>query len=72
MSSAKALSVTSSTPVLDNKSAKKRKAKGSSATPPPAEPTHVNGTAERDDGSSALMKEIQKYVHTFSFIVSKY
>lgn len=65
MSSAKALSVTSSTPIVESKSAKKRKAKGqgNSATPPPAETStdnKVNGTGEHDDGSSALVKEIQK------------
>lgn len=59
-------SVTSSTPVLDNKSAKKRKAKGTSATPPPAEPTNVNGTADHDDGSSLLMKELQKQIRNVS------
>ena len=56
------MSETSSVRMADTKSAKKRKAKAPSATPPPAETStevKVNGHAE-DDGDSPYVKELQK------------
>jgi len=54
--------------MADNKSAKKRKAKPASATPPPAETSaeaKVNGHTE-SDGDSPYLKELQKYVARIS------
>lgn len=54
-------SVTSSTPVMESKSAKKRKAKGNTASPAPVDSADVkvNGTAEVE-GDSNYLKELQK------------
>jgi hypothetical protein len=54
-------SVTSSTPVMESKSAKKRKTKGNASSPAPVETTDVkvNGTTEAD-GDSHYLKELQK------------
>jgi len=62
------MSETSSVRMADNKSAKKRKAKPASATPPPAETSaeaKVNGHTE-SDGDSPYLKELQKYVARIS------
>lgn len=53
------MSTTSSAPVLDNKAGKKRKVKGTTATPPPVTEAKTNGTAEHEEGNS-VMKELQK------------
>lgn len=56
-------SVTSSAPVIESKSAKKRRAKGSTSSPAPVESADVkvNGTVDTDvDGESPYLKELQK------------
>lgn len=59
------MSTISSTPVLESKSAKKRKAKVNSATTlPPAETStdaKVNGTTDHEAEGSPYLRELQKY-----------
>ena len=60
--STRTMSVNSSNPVVESKTAKKRKAKAPSATTPPVDTSvdaKVNGT-DHDDGSHALLRDVQK------------
>ena len=60
------MSTTSSTPVLESKTARKRKAKTESISPLPVNgsaETKVNGSVEEDSSTdSHYMKELAKYV----------
>lgn len=53
-------SVASSTPVIESKSAKKRRAKGSTSSPAPVENADVKVNGSADDNESSYLKELQK------------